>query len=156
MSIGNASIRRAAGAMKKQEEKPAVPAFRVHREIAELPLSAIDAPAFEGSTQELQKSVRKYGILLPVTVLREGERFLLADGAARIAAARALGLENVPAVVVEPEGRGAASARKDALARVSARPAQALSEELAVTDDIHEGKFEAIRSIGSDLPPYLL
>ncbi len=151
MPIGNASIRRAAGAMEKTEKKPTRSAFHAVRTAAEIELTAIDRPAYARDCGALQKSIKKYGILFPVFVIRSGERFLLADGHARCAAAAAAGLQTVPALILELEGSGASSAQKDVLARMPR-----VEEELCAAQDIQEEKFNAIRAIGTELPDYLL
>ena len=70
------------------------------------------------------------------------------------------GFTAVKPIVLTLEGSGAQTAKKEVLARY--RQAEA-GAEIAVTadgdeqvSDIHEEKFNAIRSIGKDLPDYLL
>lgn len=58
--------------------------------------SGIEGQAFD----ELVSSVRRDGVLQPILVEREGDRFVVVAGHRRTAAARAVGLVEIPAVVV--------------------------------------------------------
>lgn len=49
----------------------------------------------------LKDSIKTFGILVPLVVVSRGDRFLLVDGERRYIAAKALGLETVPAYVNE-------------------------------------------------------
>jgi ParB family chromosome partitioning protein len=55
---------------------------------------------------ELTASVRELGILQPLLVRRMGDRFELVAGERRLRAAKAAGLDEVPALVVETDDRG--------------------------------------------------
>ena len=155
MSLGNASIKRATGAIGKTGEKSKKAAFTANRSLIELEISKIK---FERSAcdLELKKSVKKYGILHPVFVLREGEEFILLSGKARMTAAAELGMESVPAVVLDMEGSRVSAAKKELLLKKAAPVQPMISDEIAASEDIHEEKFNAIKGIGSDLPEYLL
>lgn len=155
MPIGSASIRRASGAMNKSEKKTEKAAFAVQTALADVAVDKISGVLPQAS-DSLIKSVKKYGIMEPVSLLAEGEKFRIVSGASRIAAAKACGMEQVKAVVITLEGSGIAGAKKDLTAVYKV----AALDEIAVTesesDSIHEEKFKAARSIGSDLPDYLL
>ncbi|MBA7534301.1 Chromosome-partitioning protein Spo0J [subsurface metagenome] len=56
---------------------------------------------------ELAASIRRVGMLVPVVVCRRGDVLVLVAGHRRIAAARSVGLEVVPAVVREDVGAAA-------------------------------------------------
>ena len=160
MPIGNASIRRATGAIAKAGEKAPKSAFRAETALPEIEIEKIKCAATEAAPAELVKSVKKYGVLHPVFVLCEKDSFTLIAGKARLQAAKEAGLTAIKAVVLTLEGTGAQAAKKDVSVRYC-RPE--LAAELSVTEaeteklpDIHEEKFNAIRSIGSKLPDYLL
>lgn len=60
--------------------------------------------AFEPEAmKELAESVRRYGILQPLTVRRAGRQFELISGERRLRAAMMAGLERVPCLVLEAE-----------------------------------------------------
>ncbi len=151
MSIGSASIRRATGAMSKTDKKSERPAFSAASVLADVELEKLPAEVGQAS-EELIKSVKKFGVLRPVLLLDEGGKFKLICGNARVAAARSAGLQQIKAVIITLEGTGASSAKRD-LCNLCKKAAA--EEEIAVSS-IHEEKFNAIRSVGSDLPDYLL
>ena len=151
MSIGSASIRRATGAMSKTDKKSEKPAFSAASVLADVELEKLPAEVGQAS-EELIKSVKKFGVLRPVLLLDEGGKFKLIGGNARVAAARSAGLQQIKAVIITLEGTGASSAKRD-LCNLCKKAAA--EEEIAVSS-IHEEKFNAIRSVGSDLPDYLL
>lgn len=53
----------------------------------------------EAALQELAESIRQHGILNPLTVRRQGDRYVLIAGERRLRAARSLGLVEVPCIV---------------------------------------------------------
>lgn len=154
MSIGSASIRRASGAMNKTDKKTEKPAFSATSVLADVELDKISAEEVQAS-EELVKSVKKYGVLQPVVLLDDGGKLKLVSGNARVAAARSAGMQQIKAVVITLEGTGASVARKDLFKRSKKAAAELVEEEITVSS-IHEEKFNAIRSVGSDLPDYLL
>ena len=119
--------------------------------LADVELEKLPAEVGQAS-EELIKSVKKFGVLRPVLLLDEGGKFKLICGKARVAAARSAGLQQIKAVIITLEGTGASSAKRD-LCNLCKKAAA--EEEIAVSS-IHEEKFNAIRSVGSDLPDYLL
>ncbi len=48
---------------------------------------------------ELQKSIKRYGVLQPIIVVKNGAGFVVADGHRRIACSLRLGLSTIPALV---------------------------------------------------------
>lgn len=154
MPIGSASIRRATGAMNKTEKKSEKVAFAVQTALADVAVEKISGVLPQAS-DALIKSVKKYGVMEPVSLLAEGEKFRIVSGACRIAAAKACGLEQVKAVVITLEGTGVTAAKKDltAVYKVAVKEIAVAASE---SDSIHEEKFKAARSIGNDLPDYLL
>ena len=160
MPIGNASIKRATDAIAKAGEKTAKNAFYANTVLSEIEIAKIKCSAADSAPAELVKSVKKFGILHPVFVLCEGDSFTLLSGKKRLQAAKEAGLTAIKAIVLTLEGTGAQAAKKAAAMRYC--PAEVASELAVAADDgekvsdIHEEKFNAIRSIGSDLPDYLL
>lgn len=51
--------------------------------------------------ERLAESIDLEGILVPITVFQKNNRFVLVDGERRFRCARELGLEKVPALIVE-------------------------------------------------------
>lgn len=62
----------------------------------------------EGALRELASSIRRHGILQPLTVRRRGEGWELVAGERRLRAARLAGLEKVPCLESEADGRESA------------------------------------------------
>ncbi len=153
MPIGSASIKRASGAINKKDNKSKKAAFSYNHAIIDLEVAKIKFEAVSFDIDALKKSIKKYGMLHPVFVLREGDDFVLVSGKSRMTAAVELGLSVVPAVVLSMDGTGVLTAKKDIFAKKKVCVA---TEEIAVTSDIHEEKFNVINSIGSNLPDYLL
>ncbi len=74
--------------------------------VIELEIEKIQVPDLRVTSQvedamfdELVESIRKNGILQPITVSKIGENFLLVDGLHRILAAKEVGLLTVPAMI---------------------------------------------------------
>lgn len=79
------------------------------RELRKIEVARIDAnPANprlhfpEEEIERLTESIAKEGILVPVVVYPEGDRFRLIDGERRWRCAQILGLETIPAVITDP------------------------------------------------------
>lgn len=155
MPIGSASIRRATGAMNKTEKKAEKAAFAVQTALADVSIDKI-AVALPQAPEALVKSMKKYGQMVPVTLLSDGEKFRVLEGFSRIAAAKACGMTEVKAVVLSLEGSGVTGAKKDLTAVYKETVAAELAVAASEQESIHEEKFKAARSVGSDLPDYLL
>jgi len=56
----------------------------------------------EESLEELRKSIREEGVLVPLVVVQEGEQFRVICGKRRAMCAQSLGLGTIAAIVVEP------------------------------------------------------
>jgi len=83
--------------------------------ISEIPLSQIEANSEQPrknfddlSLAELTASVKEYGILQPIILSREGERYIIIAGERRYRAAALAGLEKIPAIVKNLENKEAA------------------------------------------------
>ena len=155
MPIGSASIRRASGAMNKTEKKAEKAAFAVQTALADVSIDKITG-VLPQAPEALVKSMKKYGQMVPVTLLSDGEKFRVLEGFGRIAAAKACGMTEVKAVVLSLEGSGVTGAKKDLTAVYKETVAAELAVAASEQESIHEEKFKAARSVGSDLPDYLL
>ena len=87
-------------AAAQASEEPSGPSFE------QLPLGRIDRnprqprEAFdEGSLQDLTTSIEAVGVLQPIVVRPSGDRYQIVMGERRVRAARAAGLERIPAIV---------------------------------------------------------
>jgi ParB family transcriptional regulator, chromosome partitioning protein len=75
-------------------------------ELRDLPVSQIDRnpenPRLvfrSGEMEELLESIRRYGVQVPVSVYREGKRYVLIDGERRWYCCQKLGKDRIPALV---------------------------------------------------------
>jgi hypothetical protein len=93
------------------------------RTVREIPVADIDAPAAEEGVDvaELQRSIKDVGILQPLLLVAEGNRFRIIAGSNRYRAAVQLGLRTVPSVVYE-SGVHSVDALREAAARRAAAP----------------------------------
>lgn len=57
-----------------------------------------------GNMADLEESIRIEGIIQPITVRREGKEYVLIAGGRRLRAAKAVGLETVPALIRDFDG----------------------------------------------------
>lgn len=152
MPIGSASIKRASGAINKTGEKNKKSSFSSIRTLVDLEISKIKFDKITSNLDDLKKSIKKYGVLNPVSVLKDGNDFILISGKSRLTVASELNLETIPAIVISVEGVGVSAAKKDLYLKKS----PSVIEEMTITSDIHEEKFNVIKGIGTDLPDYLL
>jgi len=60
----------------------------------------------EEALRELTASVKQHGLIQPIVVTREGDRFRLVAGARRLAACRAAGLVELPAILQQRDDEG--------------------------------------------------
>lgn len=145
MSIGKSSIARAASVkapVQQNTEKiliaPSFTAVSVER-VELLAESSAD------DISSLKKSIERRGILMPLLIgaTASGKLWLI-DGERRLAAARELGILDVPAMVVSVENKAAAVR---------------FQKEINGTknvDNIREEKFRAIEENRREMPYYLL
>lgn len=82
------------------------------RELADVPVSAIqrnpENPRIHFTPEEMDRlteSIARKGVLVPVVVYPDGDRYVLIDGERRWRCAQELGLETIPAVITEPPDR---------------------------------------------------
>ncbi|HJB43690.1 MAG TPA: ParB/RepB/Spo0J family partition protein, partial [Candidatus Coprenecus merdipullorum] len=81
--------------------------------INEIPVSKISANPYqprsnfdEQALAELTESIRQLGIIQPITVRKTGMSYQIISGERRFKAARAAGLETIPAYVKETDDKG--------------------------------------------------
>lgn len=98
----------AAAAPAKAPKAATATAPPVEGEIRKLALSAIDVNPHQPRTEfsaealeELARSIQAEGVIQPILVRPDGERYLLVAGERRLRAAKAAGLDAIPAVVRE-------------------------------------------------------
>ena len=58
----------------------------------------------QGELEELQESIRQYGIQVPIAVFRRGSHFVLIDGERRWRCASKLNLKTIPALIQKAPG----------------------------------------------------
>ncbi len=90
------------------DPKPVSPAS-----ISEIPIEKISANPYqprsnfdETALAELSDSIRLYGIIQPITVRRIGLKYQIISGERRFKAAKAAGLQTVPAYIKETDDQG--------------------------------------------------
>lgn len=138
MSVGKGSLKRASA-----QSKPAVKKVVCDNSILEV---AVDTLLFQPVTVggDLVKSVKTYGAILPVAVVRKGEQLAVIDGVKRVSALRELGVKTVKVIVLSGNEKEAA---------------RELKKFSAVPESIHEEKFK-VACGGSveqrSVPVYLL
>ena len=112
------------------------------RTVREIPVGDIDPPpaAENAALDELAQSIREVGVLQPLLVVQQGNRFTIVSGGNRYRAARDAGFRTVPCLVHESgshsvdalreaAARRAAAATKDAAAAAPAGDAEASADE---------------------------
>lgn len=77
-----------------------------HSDLRDIPVTRIDRnpenPRLvfrSGEMEELLESIRRYGVQVPVSVYREGNRYVLIDGERRWTCCQKLGKDTIPALV---------------------------------------------------------
>mgnify|MGYP004650210573 FL=1 len=158
MPVGKGSLKRATTATKEKKTAEVVKQEIVA--LTENGVVEIDPKTVEFRTtrknEKMIESVKKYGVILPVVVVKTDNGLKVVDGARRLTALTKLGIEKVKAVVLEGNGD---QIRKEL---VKFSPKFNCDECDAVApakkaDDIHEKKFNAIKRLGeSEMPTYLL
>lgn len=91
---------------------------KIVRTFEEVSVDEIDAPRedmrsymVKEGLEELAESVRKVGVILPLSLRRSGERFEVVDGHRRLEAARLAGLSVVPCVIGDGDDESTEKAR---------------------------------------------
>ena len=96
------------GNMKEEETIAEKSESAVSREIMNVDISLIDTNPYQprkvfdkAALEELAASIKTFGIIQPLIVLRSGNRYVIIAGERRFRAARLAGLTSVPCVVRE-------------------------------------------------------
>jgi|GEM_PF-2368215 len=104
----------------------------VRREFKELPLASLDLPQLDArldrdrdKVQDLSRDIARRGVILPLAVVQNGDRYEIVDGTTRFMAAQMAGLAVVPCMVY-PEKSAALEGVKYAanLFRLDMTPAE--------------------------------
>ncbi len=89
-----------------QEMEAAEPAIDGHVSVTSLPVGLLDANPYQprqgidvAGLEKLKASIAEHGVLQPIMVRPQGERYQVVAGERRLRAARGVGLEHVPVVV---------------------------------------------------------
>ena len=150
MSIGKSSIARAAEAAAAPVVQKAAEAaaFRPSVRLTALspsqlrPLAVVQGGE---ASPELIRSVRRHGVLVPLLAARVREEYLVLLGEHRLAAARKLGLTEVPVCVVDDE--------QSALRLMQ----EIRSSRSQAPDSVQNEKFYAAAAVSAEeLPVFLL
>ncbi len=146
MSIGKSSLARAAAMSAPHavtENAPVQPTLAA-REVAVDSIALIKGTK-PATDEALVKSVRKHGVLEPLTLAQtEDGSLLLVAGARRLAAAREAGLATVPATVLTLTASAAASARRE------------IARFVAATPTVASATPESPTAVGQAMPAWLL
>jgi ParB family transcriptional regulator, chromosome partitioning protein len=93
---------------QRSDSAPSQPAAPASAGLAEVPIEQISPNPLqprktfnEASIEELARSVREHGIVQPLVVTRQGDRYKLIAGERRYRAAQKAGLRTVPVVIKE-------------------------------------------------------
>jgi ParB/RepB/Spo0J family partition protein len=85
----------------------------VQREFKELPLAAIDRPLLDArldrdprKIEELAHDIARRGVILPIAVVRDGDRYEIIDGFTRYLAATMAHLATIPCVIYPSKDAG--------------------------------------------------
>ena len=86
--------------------------FKGGNALRQIPLSKIYPNPYQprrifdtAALNELADSIRRLGIITPLTVRREGEGYMLISGERRLRASKIAGLEKVPCYVIEADDK---------------------------------------------------
>lgn len=143
LSIGKSSLARAAAINARPiADNAPTQATMTCREVA---VDSIAKGKLPAASEALVKSVEKHGIIEPLLLAQTAEGELtLVSGARRLAAAKALGLENVPAVIVNMTAQEASAAKRE-IARFAASADKTVSVAA-----------EQATAVGQTMPSWLL
>lgn len=154
MPVGKGSLKRATKATQEKKETNTETTKNEISALTENNVIELDPACISFRTtrknDKMIESVKKYGVILPVVVVKEGEGWKAVDGARRLTALVKLGVPKVKAVVLE----GDAEAVRKEIAKFAKVETVV---QAPAKDDIHEEKFKVVRRLGEDdFPTYLL
>lgn len=144
LSIGKSSLARAAAInARPTAESVAQQATMTCREVAVASIAKGKGKATP--TEALVRSIGKNGIIEPLLLAQTAEQELvLVSGARRLAAAKELGLDTVPAVIVNMTAQEATAARRE------------IARFVASTETAVPVAAEQATSVGQAMPAWLL
>lgn len=142
MAVGKDSVKRAVNKSASAEVKPIIENNVVIIPIKELKYKSVKNCAL------VKKSIKEVGVILPIVAVKNGDTLKVVDGAKRLSALSALGVDSVKAVIIDGDEKKVKKALKS-VDELAVKPVE------AKTDEIHEAKFEAVRRV-TELPTYLL
>lgn len=103
----------------------------------------------EGTLKELASSIREHGLLQPVVVSRDGERYRLIVGERRWRAAVQAGLEKIPAILRDVDDRERLElALIENLQRQELNPLEEAQAYQLLVDEFHLAHEELARRVG--------
>lgn len=105
---------------------------------------AVRAKVDDESLVDLAASIRRIGIIVPLVVRPDGDKFLIVAGHRRFAAASRVGLENIPCCVYE---KGAAAGVEMSLAENLFRTDLTPVEQASAIKDILDNKIADIEEV---------
>ena len=124
LSIGKSSLARAAAATVRPITETAPKQDTMTGcFVAVNSLRTVKGQKRPAASEDLIRSVEKHGILEPLLLAQTGEQeLLLLSGSRRLAAAKAAGLESVPATIVCMSAAEASAARREIVRFASTEP----------------------------------
>ena len=137
MSVGKGSLKRAVSAKTTAEESVKT----AKSEIVDVEIEKIEYTSKQN--KRMDASIAKYGVIVPVVLVKEKDVLKAVDGNKRITTLKKLGEKTVKAVVLQCE----ASKIKSELNKFG---------DVQTKDDIHEKKFEVIKRLGEEEMPFYL
>ena len=163
MAVGKGSLNRVIAKAKKSEIVTLLP-----NSVVDLDISAITFKKVSDN-EEMAKSVKAYGVILPVIVEETEKGLKVIDGAKRLTALKELGAQTVKAVVLKADGKRVSGELKkfepkqkvvEKVVEVEKIVEKVVEKKVLVKEkktNIHEEKFNVIKRLGEEeMPVYLL
>ena len=148
-----------AAAQEANQAEPEVPAVPVD-EVRMLPIRLIDPNRDqprrtfdEAALQELADSIRAVGVIQPIIVRPDGERYTIIAGERRYRATRLAGLDEIPAIVRDWDGqRRLEAALIENLQRDDLNPVEEAMGVRQLMDEAGLTQEEAAKRLGKSRP----
>lgn len=154
MPIGSASIRRASGAMKK-ESVTTQKSSAYETTLCEIEIEKINGAEEVAFSDSLKKSVEENGVIRPIFVVKNGDKFDLISGKRRVAVLKSLEKKTVKAVVLSMEKIDAKLLKELKPLKEAVLKTEKQTKEVKRNIATSKGK-ETFTSVGKNLPSYLL
>ncbi len=146
MSIGKNSLARAAAAAGTKPAAVAEAAPSAATGYCQVAVSAIGLIKGEKhpiASEAFIVSVERQGVLEPLLLAQCGEQLLLLSGSRRLTAAKAAGLETVPAIIREMTAAQATATRREL-------------KQFAAAEEVPSTATSSATVVGQDMPSWLL